>query len=85
MGYTWKLEGSLKVIEDKFGEDTKPMVMLKQDQFGSVFDGPESLYKEGQTTHISYELQLGGLWQSTGLGRVAAYKSVLECNKDTWC
>ena len=47
IGYTWKLEGSLKVIEDKFGEDTKPVVMLKQDQFGSVFDRPESLYNTG--------------------------------------
>jgi hypothetical protein len=55
-GYTWKLEGSLKVIEDEFGEDTKPMVMLKQDQLGSIFDGPESLYDTGQTIHISYEL-----------------------------
>ena len=37
----------MKVIEDKFGEDTKPVVMLKQDQFGSVFDRPESLYNTG--------------------------------------
>jgi hypothetical protein len=44
---TWKLERSLEVVKDEFGEDTKPVVMLQQHQLGSILDRPKPLYDTG--------------------------------------
>lgn len=47
---TWKLKRSLEVIKDKLREDAESMIMLEQDQLGSIFNRPESLRYSSQLT-----------------------------------
>jgi hypothetical protein len=53
-GSTWKLKRSLEVIKDKLGEDAESMVMLEQDQLGSIFNRPESLRYSSQLLILAH-------------------------------
>jgi hypothetical protein len=61
-GSTWKLKRSLEVIKDKLGEDAESMVVLEQDQLGSIFNRPESLRYSSQLLILAHvHLQLPGV------------------------